>query len=212
MNSQERRRMEQLEEENDALRQERAQLLRRQEELERQLLLDPLTDLGNRLAFDQALAAAAMRSHQYQFPICLVMVDIAEFDQFNNEHGHDSGDEVLKAVARLLKECSRQHDLAHRFDNSAAVRQGGDEFALILEACDGTGVEVVVERIRSALTVLEVPLKDSTMATVRLYVGAACGTGVNAAPSLIYRRASEALGVAKRQGKASGEMLAAVTC
>ena len=103
---------------------------------------DPLTELPNRRAWDEALAATASRSRGDDRPLCVAVVDLDRFKSVNDEHGHGVGDEVLRAVARALRSAIRQGDFA--------ARLGGDEFGLLLPGLTADRAGDVLERIRLA--------------------------------------------------------------
>lgn len=92
-------------------------------------LLDGLTGVANRRAFEQALKNEWRRAQRNQSSLALLMVDIDHFKQFNDQYGHQSGDECLQHVAQALaKSCRRPGDLAARY--------GGEEFAVVLSECE----------------------------------------------------------------------------
>ncbi len=118
----------------------RVDLVRRLEHLSR---VDPLTALGNRRAFDEALAEELARARRGARPLSLVMLDVDHFKMFNDRHGHLAGDEALTDVARVLSEAARTED--------RACRVGGEEFALLLPGADETSAAEVAERVRQGV-------------------------------------------------------------
>lgn len=101
---------------------------------------DGLTTLGNRAALEATLGRSFAAANRHGDPLSLIMLDVDCFKQVNDEHGHPSGDEVLRALARLLVEEIRSCDLAFRY--------GGDEFVVVLEKTDVKGAGLLAERIR----------------------------------------------------------------
>jgi two-component system, cell cycle response regulator len=97
-------------------------------ELQKQLLersnTDPLTALRNRRAFDERLGEAFEHARRYERPLSLAIVDVDHFKQINDTRGHDTGDAVLRDVAKTIANRTRQTDFA--------ARVGGEEFAILL--------------------------------------------------------------------------------
>jgi diguanylate cyclase (GGDEF)-like protein len=108
------------------LRVEQEALLRRARELEYDALSDPLTGVPNRRAFDATLPRLVGDAQAAGAPLTLVILDVDRFKRVNDTHGHLVGDEVLRTVARLLRDCTRDADRCARY--------GGDEFVLCLPA------------------------------------------------------------------------------
>ena len=108
------------------LRVEQEALLRRSRELEADTLTDPLTGLPNRRALDAELATLVPAVQAAGEPLSLAVLDVDRFKVINDGHGHPVGDEVLRAIGRVLRERCEECD---RF-----ARYGGDEFVLCLPA------------------------------------------------------------------------------
>ncbi|MCC6201707.1 MAG: GGDEF domain-containing protein [Gammaproteobacteria bacterium] len=103
-------------------------------------LEDPLTGLPNRRAFMSELRTALARARRRQAIVALLMVDLDGFKPLNDTFGHDVGDRVLLIVAARLKHAIRAND--------HVCRIGGDEFGIIIDACDTTAVaEQVADRV-----------------------------------------------------------------
>ena len=103
---------------------------------------DGLTGLGNRRAFDQTLETEWTRAQRAGKPLALLFVDVDHFKLFNDQHGHQNGDECLRAVAEIIgAHAPRPTDLAARY--------GGEEFAVILPDTGSEGARMVAERIVS---------------------------------------------------------------
>ncbi len=111
--------------------------------VQRQALTDELTDLANRRRFREALRAEVARSQRHGTPLSLLLADLDGFKRVNDEHGHQVGDEVLYAVARLIEDRVRATDIA--------ARLGGDEFAVLLPDTPLTGATAIAENLRAAL-------------------------------------------------------------
>lgn len=105
---------------------------------------DPLTGLGNRRYLDERLREEMQRSRRHANPTFSVLVfDLNEFKSINDQHGHATGDECLRFVARFLEDNLREHDIC--------CRTGGDEFTAILPESDASGAELLVARLRERL-------------------------------------------------------------
>jgi diguanylate cyclase (GGDEF)-like protein len=140
--------------------------LRANEEHMRQLALhDPLTGLANRKLLDEEMAHALARARRAGAALGIAFVDLDGFKAINDRHGHDVGDEVLRAVARLLLEQVRAGDVV--------ARLGGDEFVLVLEHA-GTRADLRrrIDYLTAALR-FDLPLPGSEAAHVAASVGLA---------------------------------------
>jgi diguanylate cyclase (GGDEF)-like protein len=119
------------------LRVEQEALLRRSRELEADSRTDPLTGLPNRRAFDADFAAQVPAVQAVGGPLTLAILDVDRFKRINDEHGHPTGDEVLRAVARIVRDRCRE--------GCTAARYGGDEFVLSLAVPLAAARELVAE-------------------------------------------------------------------
>ncbi len=173
------------------------------ERAEEQAVTDALTGLANRRHFEERLVEEVERSRRSREPAGLLMLDIDNFKQVNDVHGHVAGDAVLREVAAVLGETAREIDLAARY--------GGEEFALILPGAGLEGAGQVGERVRAAIEAREI-LVDGAAGDplhVTVSVGAAAlGHGPEEARSLVAA-ADEALYRAKRLGKNRAELAGA---
>lgn len=100
--------------------------------------LDPLTNTGNRLAFEHALKQL---QKQKTFPVCLIILDVDGLKLLNDTFGHKAGDALLRRVAYLLQRCLRENDRIFRI--------GGDEFAVIVPGATYHITQGLVERINT---------------------------------------------------------------
>jgi diguanylate cyclase (GGDEF)-like protein len=111
--------------------------------------IDPLTALGNRRGFDEALGRHINLAQRTGSPLSIVVADLDDFKSINDRFGHLSGDQVLGAAAQALGRALRGHDESFRW--------GGDEFALILPQTDLTGAQVVCDRVTREVGALRRP-------------------------------------------------------
>jgi diguanylate cyclase (GGDEF)-like protein len=157
---------------------ERADLMARLEAVAR---TDDLTGLANRRAWDEHLPRELARAGREERPVCVAMLDLDRFKEYNDERGHQAGDRLLKEVAATWREMLRPSDVLARY--------GGEEFSLLLPNCPlEQGLEVV-ERLRRY-----------TIAEQTCSAGVAAWDGVEAPESLVSR-ADSALYEAKKAGR-----------
>jgi len=120
--------------------------------LETQVRIDPLTQVANRLALDEALSQEWERAERSRAPLALLMIDIDLFKAYNDHHGHQQGDECLRHVALTLSSATgRAGDMVARY--------GGEEFAVLLPGATEEQAQAVGERLR--LAVRELQMKHS---------------------------------------------------
>ena len=110
-------------------------------ELKRLTIEDPLTGLYNSRHFFDQLDKEIKRSNRYLHPISLIFVDIDNFKEVNDTHGHMIGDKILALIAKRIKSCLRTNDSAYRF--------AGDEFTIILPETNSIEAKYVADRILS---------------------------------------------------------------
>ncbi|MCH8537572.1 MAG: diguanylate cyclase [Alkalimonas sp.] len=104
---------------------------------------DPLTQLVNRRYIEANFAQQLHNYPQHYFPLGVVMCDIDHFKDFNDQYGHDVGDEVLKTVADIFRSHLRPQDIA--------CRNGGEEFLLLLPQTGLSQSRAVAEKIRAIM-------------------------------------------------------------
>ena len=102
-------------------------------------MFDPLTGLYNRRYAEQRLRSEIARSERRGLSLIVVLVDLNDFKQINDEHGHLAGDHVLKEFAKYLSRSTRGSDLAARW--------GGDEFILLLLDCEVNQLSLILSRL-----------------------------------------------------------------
>jgi diguanylate cyclase (GGDEF)-like protein len=104
---------------------------------------DPVTDLGNRRAFDDRLFEQSQRQTKGEAG-SLLMIDVDEFKAVNDSHGHAEGDRLLRAIGSAITKTVRDHDFA--------ARVGGDEFAVLLPRTGADNARAIADRIRAAVS------------------------------------------------------------
>ncbi len=170
-------------------------LASRNEQLRRLTLIDELTGIGNRRAFESTLSRLHDHSRRYRRALSVVMIDIDRFKAYNDTLGHRAGDEALKQVARLIGSGTRSADLAFRY--------GGEEFVCLLPETDEHGGLVVAERLRRTVEDAALPHPGTAAGGV---VTISCGIatlepGGALSQDALVRTADEALYAAKRAGR-----------
>jgi diguanylate cyclase (GGDEF)-like protein len=168
-------------------KQQQKELQRRNELLERLSVTDALTQVGNHRAFQEHLHSQISLACRKGLPLCLMLIDVDHFKQYNDTYGHPQGDMVLREVARLITENVRAYDFVARY--------GGEEFAVVLPDTESETALQVAERIRRV--VAQHPFPNRAL-TVSIGV-ASWHTG--AAPSRLIEEADSALYEAKRLGR-----------
>lgn len=128
---------------------------------------DSLTGLANRKKFNLDLEGAIKEAEDTGTELCLLLGDVDNFKKFNDMHGHQTGDDVLKEAARVLGSNTKNRDLVARY--------GGEEFALILPKTNLSGAVAIANRIRSALAAIKMPNRrdGAKIAPITMSFGAA---------------------------------------
>ncbi len=152
-------------------------------------LIDPVTNAPNRRACEIHLEDEHQRAIRYGAPYALLMIDLDNFKDVNDLHGHIRGDAVLATACRLVRKCLRPNDFVGRL--------GGDEFVAILPATNASGAQVIAERMRRAIY----NASWKTAFPITISIGIACWNGVEDASGLVLARADEALYIAKSAGR-----------
>ena len=157
-------------------------------------LTDPLTGLANRRHFEDMLQRSIDQATLRREPFALVMADIDYFKRFNDAHGHLTGDQVLRLVARTMTDKFK--------DKAIITRFGGEEFAIILPESDASAGKFGAETVQQALLTREL-IKRSTnenLGRITISLGVACYRRGDT-PASIVERADQALMMAKRDGR-----------
>jgi diguanylate cyclase (GGDEF)-like protein len=161
-------------------------------QVRRQAVTDELTGLANRGRFQELLNAEIEQVRRYHHPIGLIMLDMDDFKAVNDTYGHPQGDAVLRHVARVLQENSRDAD--------SPARYGGEELSLILPHTDLEGAHAIAERIRTAVEGLRVARTDGH-GVLRVTASLGVAASTDGHEDALIADADEALYEAKRSGK-----------
>jgi len=158
---------------------------------EQDVLTDALTGAANRRAFEYELNRRLAEWNRDQTPLCLVLLDIDHFKKFNDRYGHQAGDTVLEAVAKVLQETVRETDLV--------ARHGGEEFGIVVSGESVEKVKDIAERARSLIETSRFPHRG-LMLRVSVSLGVAqINTGEDI--TSLVQRADTALYCSKEAGR-----------
>lgn len=160
--------------------------------LERLTLIEPLTELLNRRGLQQALSREVQHLGRGVAASAALVVDLDDFKQINDQHGHSVGDVVLKEIGRRLRSSVRAVDYVGRL--------GGDEFMLILPETEAAEVTRVAERIRLAIATAIIQHASGTV-TLTASIAAMLLTTEMPAVDQLLARAHLLLSRAKNEGK-----------
>jgi diguanylate cyclase (GGDEF)-like protein len=160
--------------------------------LQGQASTDARTGLANSSAFDSALESA-LASRTADEPIAVLMLDLDHFKDFNDRHGHPSGDEALRTFAEVLRSCMRDGDLAARY--------GGEEFAVMLPRVDPATAVTIAERIRARTESTTMSLAPGITDRITVSIGVAAAPLQALERTSLLRIADEALYQAKAAGR-----------
>ncbi len=161
--------------------------------LSEQASTDSLTHLRNRRAFFESGAQLLSHAKRHKGDLSAIIADIDHFKRINDTHGHDVGDQVLVAVARIMAALCRGEDVV--------ARLGGEEFALLLPDTNRLGAAVFAERLRAAIERERLIVGD-TLVSVTISLGIA-SYGVDATGNIneLLKVADRRLYLAKQSGR-----------
>ena len=174
--------------------------LRLREKLRQQAIRDPLTGLFNRRYLEEPLERELERAVRRNSEVAVLMLDVDHFKAFNDSHGHQAGDVLLRELGALLRANVRGEDIPCRF--------GGEEFALILPDASLESAAQRAESLRIAVRAMAVPWQGSTLGPVSISVGVAAYPDHGAQGAAVLGAADRALYSAKRSGRDRVELAA----
>lgn len=164
-----------------------------QQELEKQARLDYLTGLANRRHFMEQAERELSRTHRYQNPLAMLMLDVDDFKGVNDTHGHKVGDLVLEKLSAICRDALREFDIVGRL--------GGEEFAVLLPMTDGARALDIAERLRQCVARTVVPLDQGVFLNFTVSIGVAQLAAGNGSIDSLLQQADQALYEAKRSGR-----------
>jgi diguanylate cyclase (GGDEF)-like protein len=158
---------------------------------------DSLAGTFNRRYLNDQLLKEVERARRYGHSLAAIMADLDRFKRINDEHGHLTGDDVLRRFADLAKTVVRPSDWIARY--------GGEEFVIVLPETDAGGAAVVAEKIRAKCAATPVPLASGGELSVTSSFGVAALTSTNPHPAAaadeMLREADAALYNSKHEGR-----------
>lgn len=163
------------------------------EALRHQAIRDPLTGLFNRRYMQETLDRELSRAQRNQHSLGLLFVDLDHFKHFNDRHGHEAGDTVLRAFGELLRTRLRVEDIVCRY--------GGEEFVLIMPEAKLEATLERAEALRASVQALNVLHLDQVIGGVTVSIGLAMFPEHGATGDLLLRAADQALYQAKEKGR-----------
>ena len=158
--------------------------------LAKKAMIDGLTGLWNRIYFDQTLAAQLALFRRANYPCSVILADVDNFKLINDNFGHPTGDEALRAIAQILQSSCRIEDTVCRY--------GGEEFAILCPNTPAEKATILGERLREGISRL-------TMSYRRMPIPLTCSFGI-ADPATcgdrsVVEAADQALYRAKQEGR-----------
>ena len=166
-------------------------LWRKNRDLARQISQDDLTGIYNRRGFFNAAKPLLYLSHRSQKTIGIMMLDLDNFKQVNDTHGHPTGDEILRATARSMRNSVRASDIVGRY--------GGEEFIILFSSIDKQATLQLADKIRG-----NVEHDTRSIVPVTVSIGVATGelgTAIEESMISLIKSADECLYQAKSSGK-----------
>ncbi len=176
---------------------------RRERELLRGAMTDPLTGLPNRTSFLETCRQELARAVRYGRPLALAMIDVDGFKGYNDCYGHLSGDALLKSLCSVMRTSAR--------DTEHLARFGGDEFVLVMPETDAAGALIVTERLRQTVAGFPFVRPEDTpqppahaavhRSPITLSIGVAVFRQDGETVDALLARADQRLFIAKQQGR-----------
>jgi diguanylate cyclase (GGDEF)-like protein len=163
--------------------------MRMREQLRSQSIRDVLTGLYNRRFLEESAERELHLARRRKVPLAVIMLDVDHFKRFNDAHGHESGDEVLRAVGALIRRTVRASDICCRY--------GGEEFTVLMPEADAAIAMARAERLRNAAR----ELRLGALPAVTLSLGVAIFPRNGETWEELLRAADGALYEAKRGGR-----------
>ena len=157
-------------------------------------ITDSLTQIRNRHYFDYKFSAEYRRAYRSQSPISLIILDIDHFKKFNDQYGHQAGDEVLRIVASAIKNTLQR-------PSDTPFRYGGEEFTVLLPNTIKEGALIVAERMREKIEKTQIEWEGNKLyVTVSIGIASCLPSQIENQSSLL-KEADDYLYIAKENGR-----------
>jgi diguanylate cyclase (GGDEF)-like protein len=156
-------------------------------------LTDPLTGVFNRAGMEMALRREVSLARRQKTALSLIVLDIDDFKEVNDQHGHEMGDDLLRLVVDSVTKCLRGSDIVSRY--------GGDEFTILLSNTNRKGAVILAQHIRRAIQDAQITHNGDTIG-VTVCMGVA-SINRRTKDNDLFARADEALYEAKKSGSNS---------
>ena len=163
------------------------------DELRDQSIRDALTGLYNRRYMMETCSREFSRAQRAGQSVSILSIDIDHFKKYNDNHGHDAGDMVLRAVGNCLENLFRNEDVPCRF--------GGEEFVVLLPGADAGAAARRAEQFRSKLEALVIRYLEKSLPRITVSIGVAGFPEAGDYPDVVLKAADEALYRAKENGR-----------
>ena len=161
--------------------------------LREQAIRDGLTGLLNRRALDENLPKLMLRASDANRPLSILLFDVDHFKRFNDQHGHDAGDLVLRKVGQRLMDSMREGDLAFRY--------GGEEMLVLLPGSGAAEAALCAERLRKSISTLNLIHRGEQLPPITASVGIAEHPFDGADAESLIKWADRGLYAAKAAGR-----------
>lgn len=160
--------------------------------LEQEILIDPLTGIYNRRAYDKRINEELQRYLRHGNLFSMLLLDVDHFKRINDRYGHTVGDTCLKEIIKRIRPILRKSDFLARF--------GGEEFIVFLPETDGKGAVEVAEKLRRVVEDTEFIYK-AKVEKITISIGLTEVKPSGRSPDILFNRMDQAMYEAKRAGR-----------